>query len=78
MIQSLIKFVLGKLAGITARQWATALHWVGMAAKDAMLKSGANRKEAVVKMIKSLWPDLQGWAVNLLIETAVAYQRSQK
>jgi hypothetical protein len=43
-----------------------------------MLKNGANRKEAVTKMLKSLWPDLQGWAVNLLIETAVAFQRKAK
>jgi hypothetical protein len=46
-----------------------------MSAKDVMLQSGANRKEAVVKMLKSLWPELQGWALNLLIETAVAFQR---
>jgi hypothetical protein len=26
-------------------------------------------------MLKSLWPDMHGWAVNLLIETAVAFQR---
>ena len=75
MKQFLIKQILAWLAGITAKQWATALHWVGMAAKDVMLKNGANRKEAVTKMLKSLWPDLQGWAVNLLIETAVAFQR---
>jgi hypothetical protein len=78
MKQFLIKQILAWLAGITARQWTTALHWVGMAAKDVMLKNGANRKEAVTKMLKSLWPDLQGWAVNLLIETAVAYQRKAK
>ncbi len=75
MKQFLIKQILAWLAGITAKQWSTALHWVSMAAKDVMLKSGANRKEAVTKMLKSLWPDLQGWAVNLLIETAVAFQR---
>jgi hypothetical protein len=78
MKQFLIKQILAWLAGITAKQWSTALHWVGMAAKDVMLKSGANRKEAVTKMLKSLWPDLQGWALNLLIETAVAFQRKAK
>jgi hypothetical protein len=71
----LIKHLLGWLAGITAKQWSAALHWVGMAARDVMLQSGANRKEAVTKMLKSLWPELQGWALNLLIETAVAFQR---
>jgi hypothetical protein len=75
MKEFLIKHILAWLAGITAKQWSTALHWVGMAASDVMLQSGANRKESVTKMLKSLWPDLQGWALNLLIETAVAFQR---
>jgi hypothetical protein len=75
MKEFLIKHLLGWLAGITAKQWSAALHWVGMAARDVMLQSGANRKEAVTKMLKSLWPELQGWALNLLIETAVAFQR---
>jgi hypothetical protein len=75
MKEFLIKHLLAWLAGITAKQWSTALHWVSMAARDVMLQSGANRKAAVEKMIKSLWPELQGWALNLLIETAVAFQR---
>lgn len=75
MKEFLIKHILAWLAGITAKQWTAALHWVGIAASDVMLQSGTNRKEAVTKMLKSLWPDLQGWAVNLLIETAVAFQR---
>jgi hypothetical protein len=75
MKEFLIKHLLGWLAGITAKQWSTALHWVGMAAKDVMLKDGANRKDAVTKMLKSFWPELQDWALNLLIETAVAFQR---
>ena len=75
MKEFLIKHLLAWLAGITAKQWSTALHWVGMAARDVMLQSGSNRKEAVTKMLKSLWPDIQGWALNLLIETAVAFQR---
>jgi hypothetical protein len=77
-MNTIIKFLLSRLAGITARQWATALHWVTMAARDAMLKTGSNRREAVSKMILSLWPDMKAWALNLLIETAVAYQRYQK
>ena len=78
MKEFLIKHVLAYLAGITAKQWSTALQWVGMAAKDVMLKDGATRKEAVSKMIRNLWPDIQGWALNLLIETAVAFQRKAK
>ena len=75
MKEFLIKHLLGWLAGITAKQWTTALHWVGMAAKDVVLRGGIDKKEAVTKMLKSLWPELQGWALNLLIETAVAFQR---
>lgn len=78
MKEFLIKHLLAWLAGITAKQWTTALHWVGMAAKDVMLQSGANRKEAVTKMLKNLWPELQEWAINLLIETAVAFQRKSQ
>jgi hypothetical protein len=77
MIQSLIKFILARLAGITPRQWATALQWVTMASKDFMLKTGENRKAAVTKMLNDHWPEMRGFALNLLIETAVAYQRSQ-
>jgi hypothetical protein len=78
MKEFLIKHVLGWLAGITAKQWSTAVYWVGMAARDVVLQTGANRKAAVEKMVKNLWPELQGWTLNLLIETAVAFQRKVK
>jgi hypothetical protein len=78
MKEFLIKRLLAWLAGITAEQWSAALHWVGMAARDVVLKDGANRKDAVIKMLKSLWPELQGWVLNLLIETAVAFQRKTR
>jgi hypothetical protein len=75
MKELLIKHLLFWLAGITAEQWKTALYWVIMASKDVMLKNGENRKEAVTKMIKSLWPDMRSWSINLLIETAVAWKK---
>ena len=78
MKEFLIKHLLGWLAGITARQWATAVMWVAAAAKDARYKSGSERKAAVSAFIQGLWPDIQGWALNLLIETAVAFQRKAK
>jgi hypothetical protein len=78
MIQSLIKFVLSKLAGITARQWAVALHYVIEVTKSDRFKSGAERKAAVTNNIKSLWPEIQSFALNLLIETAVAFTRKNK
>jgi hypothetical protein len=77
MIQSLIKYILGKLAGITARQWAVALNYVMEAAKNDRFKSGDERKAAVTNAIKSLWPDIQSFALNLLIETAVAFARKK-
>lgn len=77
MFQALIKFILSKLAGITDRQWATVLQLVIMAAKDVRYKTGAERKEAVKDHVLKHWPDIKGYALNLLIEVAVAFQRSK-
>lgn len=78
MKELLLRHLLAWLAGITSKQWQTALHWVATAARDVMLKSNANRREAVAKMLKSLWPELEGLALNLLIEAAVAYHRRRQ
>jgi hypothetical protein len=75
MTEWFIKKVLAALAGITPRQWATVVQWVSNAAKDIMLQNGANRKEAVTRMIRSQWPELRDHVVNLLIEVAVAWVR---
>ena len=75
MTEWFIKKVLAALAGITSRQWATVVLWVSNAARDAMLQSGANRKEAVVRLIRAQWPELRDHVVNLLIEVAVAWVR---
>lgn len=74
----IIRHLLLWLAGITARQWATALQWVVLAAKDARYKNGAERKEAVRLFLIKYWPDLEGNSVNLLIESALAYYRRTK
>jgi hypothetical protein len=76
MIQTLIKYVLGKLAGITARQWAVALHYVVMVANHGP-ESGADKKAAVEKAVRKLWPEIQTFALNLLIETALAFSRKK-
>ena len=75
MIEWMIKKVLAALAGITAQQWTLALGWVQKAAGDAMLQNGANRKEAVTRMIRSQWPEMRASVINLLIEVAVAWVR---
>jgi hypothetical protein len=77
MIQSIIKYLLGKLAGITSRQWATALFYVVEVAKNKSLTTGSERKTAVTNAIKSLWPEISTMAVNLLIEVAVAFTRKK-
>ena len=75
MTEWMLKKVLAALAGITSRQWAAVVLWVGNAAKDVMLQDGATRKEAVTRMIRSQWPEMREQVVNLLIEVAVAWVR---
>jgi hypothetical protein len=76
MIQTLIKFILGKLAGITARQWSVALHYVILVAKSGP-ETSEGKKAAVEKAVRKLWPEIQTFALNLLIETALAYSRKK-
>jgi hypothetical protein len=54
------------------------MHYVIEVAKSDRFKSGAERKAAVTNNIKSLWPEIQSFALNLLIETAVAFTRKNK
>jgi hypothetical protein len=77
MIQSIIKFVLSRLAGVTPRQWAVAVFYVTQVAKSDYFKNGKERRDAVVKSIKKQWPEIQDSVVNLLIEVALAFTRSK-
>ena len=77
MIQTIIKFILSRLAGITPRQWAVAVLYVTQVAKSESLKDGKERREAVVKSLKKQWPEIKDSVVNLLIEVAVAFTRSK-
>lgn len=75
----IIKSLLAWLADITVEQWQTALHWVRKANKDLPgVDKGAERKAAVVDMVKTLLPQIKTSALNLAIEVAVAFVRKSK
>lgn len=71
----IIKFIIHKLvtwaAGLKASDFATILTWV--ASVEDSGKTGASKAQIVTNSIKSKWPALALWAVNLLRELAVSY-----
>lgn len=77
MIQTLIKFLLSKLAGITAQQWSAALLWVINTARTYKDEPGATKKERVVGVLKKQFPDLDGWKLDTLIQVAFAWLRKE-
>ena len=76
-MQTLIRWILSKLAGITAQQWAAALQWVIIAAREMQGKSGAEKRQKVADTLTKTWPHLSGWVGNLLIEVALAWARRE-
>jgi hypothetical protein len=77
MIQSLIKFLLAKLAGITAKQWSAALLWVLNTARAYQHEPGTSKKERVVKVLKGQFPELASWQLDTLIQVALAWLRRE-
>jgi hypothetical protein len=77
MIQTLIKFLLSKLAGITAQQWSAALLWVINTARTYKDEPGATKKERVLSVLKKQFPDLDGWKLDTLIQVAFAWLRKE-
>jgi hypothetical protein len=77
MIQTLIKFLLSKLAGITAQQWSAALLWIINTARTYKDETGATKKERVVGVLKKQFPDLAGWKLDTLIQVAFAWLRKE-
>jgi hypothetical protein len=77
MIQTIIKFILSRLAGVTPRQWSVAVFYVTQVAKSDAFNSGKERKEAVINSLKKQWPEIKDSVVNLLIEVAVAFTRKK-
>ena len=78
MIETLIKYLLKRLAGITAQQWSAALLWVLNTARQYQDEPGASKKERVLKVLKSQFPELDGWKLDTLIQFALAFLRHQK
>jgi hypothetical protein len=72
----LVKLVLSLLAGITEEQWKKALELVRSLFDSP--KSGEEKHEATLLKLKSLWPQFRSWALNLLIEAAVAFVMKEK
>ena len=74
-MQTLIRWILSKLAGITAQQWAAAVQWVIIAARDMREAKGDEKRVRVVETLSKTWPELSGWTGNLLVELVVAWAR---
>ena len=77
MIQSLLKFLLSKLAGITAQQWSAALLWVLNTARTYKDEPGTSKRERVIAVLKKQFPDLENWKLDTLIQFALAFLRYQ-
>lgn len=75
MTEFIIRRILSLIAGITADQWRAAVSWVQIAAENATLKTGAERKASVERSFRAAWPLIQAFALNWLIETALAWVR---
>jgi len=71
----IIKFIIHKLvtraAGLKSSDFATILTWV--ASVEDSGEPGVTKAKTVTNAIKSKWPALAMWAVNLLRELAVSY-----
>lgn len=78
MIQTLIKYLLSKLAGITAEQWSAALLWVINTARTFKDEPGASKKERVVGVLKRQFPHLENWKIDTVIQFAYAFLRYQQ
>jgi hypothetical protein len=81
MIQSLIKFLLARLAGITAQQWNAAILWVLNTARAYKDSSGSDKKERVLTVLKKQFPELDTesdrWKLDTLIQFAFAWLRKE-
>lgn len=77
MIQTLIKYLLARLAGITAKQWTVALFWVLNTAQAYKDSSGTDKKERVLNVLKKQFPELAGWQLDTLIQVALAWLRKE-
>jgi hypothetical protein len=71
MKQSILKYILKWLAGVTDDQWKVAIQAVIAAAKA--YSDTSDKKKWVTDTIEGM--GVKGWAANLLREAAVAYAK---
>lgn len=71
ILESLIKLILSKLVNISADQWKEALNVV----VGAFSLPKEQRFKTVFAKLQDLFDDVGDGALNLLIETAVAYAK---
>lgn len=76
MKETLLKLVLKLLAGISGDQWRQAITYVSNAAETAL--SSTEKKGWVTENLAKLYPKLSGWAVNFLVESAVAFFKNKQ
>lgn len=76
MKETLLKLVLKLFAGISAEQYRFAIQHVANAAKTAL--DSVEKRNFVVDTLKAQWPKLSGWAVNWLVECAVAVFKNRQ
>lgn len=67
-IQRLVSF----FAGLSADDFRKIQAWVGHAIESYRDQPGATKAAYVREKIAAAWPKMASWAVNLLLELAVA------
>lgn len=65
--------VLGWLTGLSSDDFGKVYGWVYEAEHTHDDGNSAGKAQTVNQRIKAAWPQIAGWALNLLRELAVAY-----
>jgi hypothetical protein len=78
MKELIIKRILSWLAGVTQQQWSSALLWVLNTARTYSNESGATKRERVLKVLKSQFPELSDGNLLTLIQIAWAWLSKTK
>ena len=71
MLSTLIRWVLAKLAGISAKNWEQVVEWVVQAEHN--LEDGELRRNWVAHQIKEAWPLIGQWLVDALLGLACGF-----
>jgi hypothetical protein len=76
MIETLIKYLLKRLAGITPQQWAAALLWVLNASRQYRDEPGTTKRERVIAILQKQFPDMTSGNLLTLVQVAWAWLNS--